>query len=81
MKRKIYYVVEKELNNIDGNEEATGFKSVRMYDIVKDFDGNNQLISIGTINDVSNEDKSTEAIQEYLDDNGFGDEEFTFNLL
>ena len=76
MKRKIYYVVEKELNNIDGNEEATGVKSISLYDIV-----NNEIVPMGTINDVANEDKSTEAIQEYLDDNGLGDEEFEFKQL
>jgi len=80
MKRKIYYVVEKELNNIDGNEEATGFKTISLYGIVTDF-AKTDLISVGVINDVSNADKSTDVIQDYLNDNGMGDEEFEFKQL
>jgi hypothetical protein len=34
-----------------------------------------------SINNVSNEDKSTDVIQEYLNDNGMGDEEYEFKQL
>jgi len=76
MKRKLYYVVEKELNNIDGNEEATGFKSISLYDVQE-----GAIIPFGTINDVENTNKSTDAIEEYLTDNGYGDEEFELKQL
>lgn len=32
--KTLYYVVEKELQDIDGVEETTGYKDIRIYDIV-----------------------------------------------
>lgn len=73
--KKLYYTVEKELQNIDGIEEATGNKTITAYSVVggeieKQFDV-----------ECLNEDNSKEAIQDYLDDNGMGDEEFKLILL
>lgn len=73
--KKLYYTVEKELQNIDGIEEATGNKTITAYSVVggeieKQFDV-----------ECLNEDNSEEAIQDYLDDNGMGDEEFKLILL
>lgn len=73
--KKLYYTVEKELQNIDGIEEATGNKTITAYSVVggeieKQFEV-----------ECLNEDNSEEAIQDYLDDNGMGDEEFKLILL
>ena len=32
--KTLYYTVEKELQDIDGIEETTGYKDIRVYDIV-----------------------------------------------
>ena len=32
--KKLFYVVEKELEDIDGVQETTGYKDIRIYDIV-----------------------------------------------
>ncbi len=32
--KTLYYTVDKELNNIDGTEETTGYKDIRLYDII-----------------------------------------------
>ena len=32
--KKLFYVVEKELEDIDGVQETTGYKDIRLYDIV-----------------------------------------------
>jgi len=71
MKKKLYYTVEKETQTFDDVQECTGYKSITMYSIENDTPE-----VIGQINDVDNSTKSTEAIQDYLDDNGLGDEDF-----
>jgi hypothetical protein len=76
MKKKLFYVVDKELQGIDGFEEATGFKTISLYSA-----HDSDISPIGVINDVANEDSTKEAIQEYLDDNGMGDEEYEFKQL
>lgn len=74
MNKKLYYVVEKELSgNGDDNdcvEYTTGNKTVTVYKI------NDSKLSKVTDIDLSNEDSSVEAIQNYLSDNGHGDEKF-----
>lgn len=74
MTRRLYYVIEKELQLIDTVEEATGFKTIRVYEIENDRPSN-----FCEINDVSIEDNSRKEIQDWLDDNGYGDE--TFDLI
>ena len=76
MKKKLYYSVTKETEVINESDECTGFKSIRMYCIQ-----NNELDCIGTIDDVNNSEISIDVIQEYLDDNGYSDDEFDFYIL
>ena len=76
MKKKLYYSVTKETEVINEFDECTGFKSIRMYGIQ-----NNELDCIGTINDVYNSEISIDVIQEWLNDNGYGDDEFDFFIL
>lgn len=69
-----YYVVDLELQHVDGEiQETTGNKTVRVYAI-----GHNIPLLICTL-EIDITDNSEEAIQEYLDDNGHGDE--TFELI
>ena len=76
MKKKLYYSVTKETEVINESDECTGFKSIRMYSIQ-----NNELDCIGTINDVNNSEISIDVIQDWLNDNGYGDDEFDFYIL
>lgn len=74
MKKKLFYVVDLELQNADGEIlETTGNKDVRVYDMVDNVPTKFCHLEI----DIT--DNSEEAIQEYLDDNGHGDE--TFELI
>lgn len=75
MKKKVFYVVEFELEDIDGIKEATGHKTISMYTIEKD-----DLVCIGTIDCVV-EDNTLDEIEEYLNDNGFEDEEVELKQL
>ena len=75
MKKKLYYTVDKELQDVGEVEETTGNKSVTVYEI------ENNIPKKFFDLDLVNEDSSEEAIQEYLDDNGFGDDEFEFIIL
>ena len=75
MKKKLYYVVEKELQGNDGFEETTGNKTITVYEMV-----NNEPKKLTDI-DAANDENSQEKIQEYLDDNGYGDDEFEFIQL
>jgi len=73
MKKKIYYTIEKETDNT--GESLTGNKNITVYEILDNEP--KQLFSIDTDNKIN----SKEAIQEYLDDNGMGDDEFEMILL
>ncbi len=75
MKKKIFYVVEKELQDVGGIEETTGHKTISLYTIEND-----DLKSIGVI-DCPLEENSAEMIEDYLIDNGFGDEEVDLKQL
>jgi len=70
--KKLYYTVEKEL---DGSESLNGLKTISVYEMI---DNEPKML---TIIDAVLEDNSEEKIQEYLDDNGMGDDKFTFKLL
>jgi hypothetical protein len=73
MKKKLFYVVRLDLENIDGEIfETTGIKYVQVYDMVDNVPTKFCDLEIVI------EDNSEEAIQEYLDDNGHGDEMFEF---
>lgn len=77
MKKKLYYTIEKEtIYEADMFEECTGLKTITVYEIE-----NNEPKKFCVLNDVSNSSNTKEEIQEYLDDNGYGDDEFEFILL
>ncbi len=70
---KLYFVVEKEISS-DG-ESLNGNKTVTVYEILDNVP--KQLTTVeGEISD-----KSTDLIQNYLDDNGMGDDDFEFIQL
>ena len=68
MKKKLYYVIEKEISS-DG-ETLNGLKTLTAYEII------NNAPKIFCVIDGSNEDSSSQLVQDYLDDNGFSDDEF-----
>ena len=71
--RKLYYTVEKETHQVGEFEETTGFKTVTVYDI------ENNIPTKFFELEISNDENTKEAINEYLSDNGYGDE--TFELI
>lgn len=71
--KKLYFTIEKEISS--DNETLTGNKNITVYEIINNEP--KQLCSIDC--DVTR--VSTDAIQEYLDDNGMGDDQFEFILL
>lgn len=73
MKRKLYFVIEKEIAS-DG-ESLTGNKNISVYEIV------NNEPKMFTLIDAVNEDNSKAKIQDYLNDNGFEAEDFVFKQL
>jgi len=73
MKKKLYFTVEKEVYG-DG-ETLNGNKTITVYQII-----NNEPKRFFDV-ECFNEDSSQEEIQNYLDDNGYGDEEFELILL
>ena len=77
--KNIYYVIEKQLNDLDGVEETTGWKTVSMYTDAND-DGieptHGKLIKIDDL-EINIEDNTLDEIKEYLDDNDYsGDYNF-----
>jgi hypothetical protein len=70
MKKTLYYTIEKE--TYSGTNELNGIKLVSVYEIV-----DNKPI-IFTSMELTDEQNTEEEIQNYLDDNGFGDDEFIF---
>ena len=71
--RKLYYTVEKETHQVGEFEEITGFKTVTVYDI------ENNIPTKFFELEISNDENTKEAINDYLSDNGYGDE--TFELI
>jgi len=66
--KKLYYVVQKELEFNGGmNEEATGNKSIYIYDII-----DNTPTLLGSI-DTENEKDSLDVMSDYLDSKGIID--------
>ena len=70
MKKKLYFTVEKELSDVDGIQETTGHKTVTVYEIE-----NNEPKKFFDL-DLTSEQNTKEEIGCYLEDNGYGDEEF-----
>jgi len=73
--KNLFYVVEKQLKDVGEVEETTGWKNIIVYSIVE-----NQPKIFCEIEALT-ENSSVEEIQEYLDNNGYGDEEFEFTQL
>ena len=71
MKKKLYYTINKETNDVGGGfQEVTGNKAVNVYEMI------NNVPTQFFILDLELSQNSEEEIQEYLDDNGHGDEAF-----
>ena len=76
MKKKLYYTIQKETINVGGDyQELTGLKSVTVYEMI-----NNEPKQFFNL-DLELHQNSEEEIQEWLDFNGYGDDEFEFILL
>ena len=73
--KTLYYTVEKQITNLDGIEECTGWKTISVYEIVLD------KPKLWFELDAKNEDSSENEIQEWLDSNGFEDREYEFERL
>ena len=73
---KIYYVVEKHTRNVgDDIQELNGLKTITAYTIEE-----NDLELFFDV-EGSNSESTEEMINEYLDDNGYGDTEHTLKQL
>jgi hypothetical protein len=70
MKKKLYYVVTKQLQDFGEFQETTGWKTITVYEIV-----DNQPKIFAEI-EARNVDSTEGEIQFYLDNNGYDDEEF-----
>lgn len=70
MKKTLYFVVEKQLDDIDGVGTTNGLKEISVYDMVE-----NKPVVFARI-ESDNEESSRDAIRNYLEDNGYGDDEF-----
>jgi hypothetical protein len=75
MKKTLFYVVEKQLQGNSDCEETTGWKTITVYEIIK-----NQPKIFCEI-EAKIEDSSENEIQTYLDNNGLEDQEFDFQQL
>ena len=73
MKKKLYFVIEKEISTDD--ETLTGNKTVSVYEIKDNVP--TRFFEV----EGDNEDSSSQLIQNYLDDNGFGDDDFELTQL
>ncbi len=74
MKKKLYYTVSKEISS-DLEDELTGNKTITVYEITNDTP--TKFFNV----ECQNSDSSTKEIQNYLDDNGYGDDEFELTEL
>tara|TARA_R110002050_G_scaffold79261_12_gene169467 strand:- start:15189 stop:15416 length:228 start_codon:yes stop_codon:yes gene_type:complete len=70
MSTKLYYTVEKQTQTIDTIEECTGWKTIQVYEIVND------IPKIWFDIEARNDDYTNVQIQNWLDNNGFGDREY-----
>ncbi len=73
MKKKLYYTVEKEVD--DTGESLTGNKTIAVYEIV-----NGELKDFASI-DSTNDAYSVDEIKEYLADHDLDSKDFCFQLL
>lgn len=73
MKKILYYTIEKD--TYDDGDTLNGNKTITVYEIV------NNTPKVMTVIESTNEESSTKEIQNYLDENGHGDETFDFICL
>jgi hypothetical protein len=73
MKKKLYYTEKEEVNS--KNKSLVGIKDVHVYEIVT-----NKPKTFFSL-ELSSEEDSKEGILAYLDDNGYGDDEYELTLL
>jgi hypothetical protein len=70
MERVLYYVIEKEFANVGFVEECTGYKDITVYEIQNN-------IPIKFFNVEGRIDQSSKTlINDWLNENGYGDETF-----
>ena len=70
MERILYYVDRPDIECVEDAEQVSGWKTVTIYTIEENVP--KQFFSV----DCDLYDNPEEVIQEYLDDNGYGDETF-----
>lgn len=73
--KPLYFIIEKQLQDVGDVQETNGLKNIFVYEI------NNNIPKLIHSIEVSMEDNSEASIQEYLDDNGYGDTYFKFIAL
>lgn len=77
MEKRLYYVVELGLQEVGDNvKETNGLKHINVY-----FIENNVLIKFFEFECFTDFYSSEEEIQNYLDDNGYGDDKYEFKQL
>jgi hypothetical protein len=65
MKKNLYYIVEKQLDDVDGFQETNGWKNIRVYEI-----SDNKLIEVADF-EVENTESSNVAILDNIEFEGF----------
>ena len=78
MSKDLYYVVERHL---DETFSANGLRTIRVYDIVNNVPYTFTSIDASSYPEGDYFRNDEEEIQEWLDDNGYGDEEYNFHQL
>lgn len=73
--KSLYFTVEKQTNTYDGVEECVGWKTISVYEILLD------RPKLWFEIEAKNEDSSEGVIQDWLDENGFGDRDYEFVRL
>lgn len=67
--KTLYFTVEKELQNIDGIEETTGYKTIAVYDIVENKP--KLVIEIEAENEYSTTDELAHFVENLLQEEDF----------
>lgn len=77
MATKLYYTVEKQTQDVgDDIQELTGWKSIVVYEIAND-----RPKVFFEIDEAENANSTEKEIQEWLDNNGYGEREYDFIWL
>lgn len=63
MKNKLYYVVEKQLDDIDDIGTTNGLKNICLYEIKND-----NIEEILYLKDIDNNNSSIETLKEFIDE-------------